>query len=431
MNLKSLLAGAAALVFSSAFVGVETAHAQLGTGGASLGGGSQQESGAGVSSKKLSPNPTAPLGVVGPAQSRLPLVSEEQLPPGQMQGLREGLGEAGSSSLADRDNQAYTNVSVPPHPYSTARVAVTGPRGPGTGVVHTPVTSTPYRQSGKLYMRFGTGWYVCTASLIGPSILVTAAHCVHDYGQGAAGWADDVVYYPSHLKPALTPAGIDLNAGGPWGGYRAIEMVIPTPYFNGTDTCETGAIGVVCNNDIAVLALQLKDNKQVGVVVGGWYDYGWNGYSSISSAAFGNQTVSAITQLGYPLAIDGGIQMLRNDSFGRYVTTSATSNGQQLRNTELGSLMTGGSSGGPWLVNFGTRPTITGAAQFGTAAASNVVVGVTSWGYTSTAIHTQGASFFGQNYEFPNANYGGRGAGNIGALVNHICTIYPGRCAPL
>lgn len=426
--MKSLLAGAAALVFSSAFVGVETVHAQLGTGGASLGGGSQQESGAGASSKELSANPTAPLGVVGPAQSRLPLVSAEQLSPGRMQAL-EDLGEAGSSALADRDNQAYTNVGVPPHPYSTARVAVTGPRGPGTGVIHTPVTSTPYRQSGKLYMRFGGGWYVCTASLIGPSLLVTAAHCVHDYGLGAAGWADEVVYYPSHLKPALTPAGADINGGGPWGGYRAVHMTIPTPYFNGTDTCETGAIGVVCNNDIAVLALQLKDGKQVGVVVGGWYDYGWNGYSSASTT--GGQTVSAVTQLGYPLAIDGGIQMLRNDSFGVYVTTNATSNGQQLKNTELGSMMTGGSSGGPWLVNFGTRPVITGAAQFGNESSSNVVVGVTSWGYTSTAIHTQGASFFGQNYEYPNANYGGRGAGNIGYLVNVVCTIYPGRCAPL
>jgi hypothetical protein len=147
----------------------------------------------------------------------------------------------------------------------------------------------------------------------------------------------------------------------------------------------------------------------------------------VTSGQFGNQHVADITQLGYPVAWDSGYQMQRNNSFGKRVLGTGT-NGKQLLNTQLGSAMTGGSSGGPWMVNFGTNAAITGTATAGSAAARLVVVGTTSWGYVSTAPKVQGASYFGQNNEFPNANYGGRGAGNIGALVNTACTAFPAYC---
>lgn len=56
----------------------------------------------------------------------------------------------------------------------------------------------------------------------------------------------------------------------------------------------------------------------------------------------------------------------------------------------IGSLMCGGSSGGPWLVNFGIRPART-ATTAGSASNPNIVVGTTSWGYVSTAPKQQGA----------------------------------------
>jgi hypothetical protein len=39
-----------------------------------------------------------------------------------------------------------------------------------------------------------------------------------------------------------------------------------------------------------------------------------------------------------------------------------------------------------------------------------------------------GSSWFGQNAEYPLADYGGHGAGNIGALVNAACSQYPAAC---
>jgi hypothetical protein len=75
-------------------------------------------------------------------------------------------------------------------------------------------------------------------------------------------------------------------------------------------------------------------------------------------------------------------------------------------NTIIGSLMTGGSSGGPWVVNLGLPPSLSGTG-FGTAASHNLIVGVTSWGYINTAVKQQGASPFTN--------------GNIIVLVNVAC----------
>ncbi|MCO5160454.1 MAG: trypsin-like serine protease [Mesorhizobium sp.] len=332
------------------------------------------------------------------------------IPAGQVAGA---VGDTGVGSAAYGVNDSYK------WPYTIARVAVTGAPFNTTNGALVPVASRPYRFSGKLWMRFGSSWYVCTASLVKKGVLITAAHCVHNYGQGAGGFADEVRWYPANWA-----AG-----GGPWGYYAGHSWRVPAPYVNGTDTCQTGAIGVVCNNDIATVRLVPKNGAHAGTALGGWYGYGWNGYSFIATPIFGNARVAHITQIGYPVAIDNGYQMLRGDSFGKFIAQTGA-NGKQLRNTQLGSAMTGGSSGGPWLVNFGTSPVVTGGASLGRAGtvARNTVVGTTSWGYTSVGINVQGASYFGQNAEFPNAAYGSYGAGNIGKLMYDTCTTAPAYC---
>ena len=50
------------------------------------------------------------------------------------------------------------------------------------------------------------------------------------------------------------------------------------------------------------------------------------------------------------------------------------------------------------------------------------VVGGGRWGYAAVGINVQGASWFGQNAEFPGASYGAYGAGNIGKLMQDTCT---------
>jgi hypothetical protein len=134
----------------------------------------------------------------------------------------------------------------------------------------------------------------------------------------------------------------------------------------------------------------------------------------VRSPDLGNKQVAQITQLGYPVAFDGGDQMQRTDAVGFLYQAG------NLKNTHLGSAQSGGSSGGPWIVNFGTPPVNSGGDNRGFQATQSIV-GVTSWGYVDFAPNKQGASFFGQNKEYPAQDYGGRGAGNIGFLVNSIC----------
>ena len=127
--------------------------------------------------------------------------------------------------------------------------------------------------------------------------------------------------------------------------------------------------------------------------------YGYNGYGFAGST-------TQITQLGYPAGLDNAAYMERNDSYGYKNSTYSS-------NTIIGSNMNGGSSGGPWLVNFGIPATLTGETN-GSAPSSDVVVGVTSWGYTSNTPKEQGAAPFT--------------SGNIVPLVSAACTAVPGAC---
>lgn len=245
--------------------------------------------------------------------------------------------------------------------------------------------STPYRASGKLFFNIGSSTYVCSASLIKKGIVVTAAHCVANYGQSQfySNW----LYVPAY------------NYGSaPYGTFTAATAYVLTAYYNGTDSCYQ--YGVICPDDVAVLVENTSGGNFPGTYTG-WLGYGWNGWG------FNKNNQALINQLGYPVALDGGNWNERNDSQGFVNTTYSN-------NTIIGSLMTGGSSGGPWVVNLGLAPTLSGGISHGTYASHNIVVGVTSWGYIDSTVKQQGASPFT--------------SGNITVLVNAACGAYPGRC---
>lgn len=241
-----------------------------------------------------------------------------------------------------------------------------------------------FRPTGKLFFNIGTATYVCSASLLKPGVVVTAAHCVANFGrqQFYSNW----VFVPAYS-----------NGSAPYGVWPTASAAVLSGYYTGSDPCAVS--GVVCQDDVAILIL----NPQSGVYAGnrtGWYGYGWNGYG------FNGSAQALINQLGYPVALDSGALMERNDSQG-YGAPSFSNN------TIIGSLMTGGSSGGPWHVNLGVAPSLAGTS-FGNAAARNTVVGVTSWGYTDTTVKQQGASPFT--------------SGNVVPLVNYACTVRPAAC---
>lgn len=279
----------------------------------------------------------------------------------------------GTPTSAADDEIAPQEFGTNNHPFSTARADLNIPTN----------TAFPYSASGKLFFNDGAGTFVCSASLIKRGVVVTAAHCVARFGQSR--FYTNFRFVPGY-RNGLAPFGV-------WSG---VPFVL-TSYFNGTNPCTTA--GVVCRDDVAVIRLTSQAAYPGAIAypgtATGFYGFGVNGFG------FTAAKLTHITQIGYPVCLDNGQLMERNDSHG-------FTNAAQVNNTIIGSLMCGGSSGGPWLVNFGIRPVLTGTTA-GTASLANIVVGTTSWGFVSTAPKQQGASPFLST--------------NIIPLVNAACTV--------
>lgn len=316
-------------------------------------------------------------------------------------------GSAGDRTRSDTASpRAFGNFGIP---YTAARVALgTSSARPTAKSMGTSYLSTthPYSAVGKLTFSVTGGSAFCTATLILRSVIVTAAHCIQNFGSNSntyTNWKFTPGYYKGETGRAVKPYGEWV-----WAAFAR-----PTTWANGTDT----GSGSARNNDLAVIILEKNGNNQfLGDLIWPLF-YAWNNYSFVSSAKTGNLTVGAVTTLGYPGLLDNGNIMQRSDG-PAYVTT--VSNANQLYQ---GSTFTGGSSGGPWVVNFVAQyPNFTGGANGGGSDFPYSVVGVTSWGSADPNRPKDNySSQFVQNTEFPNGDYGGYGGGNIGAILNQAC----------
>jgi len=279
-------------------------------------------------------------------------------------------------ALGDPGGAGSQEYGTSQHVFTTSRV---NPTGNETSRFY------PYRAAGKLFFNDGARTFVCSAALVKRGVAVTAAHCLADFGNSR-------FYTNWRFVPAYN------NGSAPYGSWTVASAIVMTSYFNGTDSCAQR--GVICSNDVGVIVLNAQGGAYAGTSAG-WLGYGWGGYG------FNPSNLALISQLGYPGALDSGALMQRTDSQG-FVAANLSGN------TIIGSLQTGGSSGGPWAVNLGIPPTLSGIS-FGAEANHNIVVGVTSWGYVNTAVKEQGASPFTST--------------NIIALLNRACSLAPAACS--
>jgi V8-like Glu-specific endopeptidase len=301
---------------------------------------------------------------------------------------------------SDPSTRAFGSFGIP---YTTTRVQDGNQSAAGATSANRLSTTYPYRAVGKL--TFSAGY--CSASLIRRSVIVTAAHCIQDFGSG------NTIFSGFQFRPGHYGAtGATAAQIAPYGTWSWIKLVRPATWASGTDI----GSGAARDNDLAVIALGKNAAGQfVGDLVG-YFGYGWNNYSFVTSAKTGNLHTAAVSTLGYPALMDSGRIMQRTD--GPTYTTTVSGAGQ----LRQGSNLTGGSSGGPWVVNFRTRSAVlSGGAVAGTAS-SLAVVGVTSWGSADpNAIKDNWSSQFRQNTRYPNASYGVYGAGNIASLLTTLC----------
>lgn len=221
--------------------------------------------------------------------------------------------------------------------------------------------SYPYSAVGVLFFRIpGQGGFACSGAVIAPRLVLTAGHCAHSGSGDESGWYTDFEFAPAYR-----------DGVAPYSTWTATAAFTTAPWYNGRDRVPNAA-------DYALIEMgdQTVDGspRRIGEVVG----------------YLGYQTDRLIPNhahlLGYPAAFDGGERMHQ---------VTAQSYRKSGENTVIyGSDMTEGSSGGPWIMNFG--PAASGQAGFAEPA-RNQVIGVTSYGY-SASIPIQGSSTLDANF---------------------------------
>lgn len=318
------------------------------------------------------------------AKSRMPLLEAHQLPAE----LRRQLGLDKSAVSPS----AYGSDAFERYPYTTKRAA---PKNEGLMVMQ----QQPFASTGQLWAEWDDGLYVCSASVIDKGLIVTAAHCLVEFGTSRVPLS---VWFEPARHGEITP----------FGRFNVSQWVYASSYGTGTDVCDPQAPGIVCENDLAIGVVDPNDaGKYVKNVVGGKYGVKSKGFNYVNLSG---ETRTQVTSLGYPCSLDNCQKMIRTDSLGTQM---------DINQVVIGTDQTGGSSGGPWLANFGISPERTGDNPVPTNNASNSVIAVSSWGYVDPTLDIQGASRFDNNTQFP-----APGPSNIQSLVKFTCMNLPSHC---
>jgi V8-like Glu-specific endopeptidase len=239
-------------------------------------------------------------------------------------------------------------------------------------------TSYPYRAVGKLFFTIpGQGDYVCSASVLRPRVLLTAGHCLHKGSGGSDGFYTNFKFVPAFR-----------DGSAPYLAWNWSYVIVTETWANGGGTVPNAA-------DYGML--ELVDNSINGV------------FTRIGSLTgyFGYQTLSLIpnhtNMLGYPCNFDSCQKM--------HQVTAQSAKAISPNNAEYGSDMSGGSSGGPWVQNFGALAV---GQTGGLNPGLNRVVGVTSYGYISSDPKAQGASIFDSRFT---------------DILNTVCSHKSGNCS--
>ena len=215
---------------------------------------------------------------------------------------------------------------------------------------------------GKVFFQMGSSLYVCSGNAVDdvedgvstPNLVVTAGHCVND---GGSAFATNFMFIPRY-DPAAPR-----TSGQPDGTYTATRLTTTSQWAaQGADkyNYDVGMARVGVNEHGETLAAAIGDTSDIGYVSGdptstGGVDYAVNTHS-----------------FGYPAARPyDGTKLI--SCWGG--TTGDTVGGST--DYRLPCNMTGGSSGGPWLLDSASAV----APLTENADVSDVQISVNSFGY--------------------------------------------------
>jgi V8-like Glu-specific endopeptidase len=190
-----------------------------------------------------------------------------------------------------------------------------------------PYTTYPYSTIGKLFFRQGGGSWVASAAAIGNNGIWTAGHCVHSGNGQPSGWSTNLVFVPAYK---------DGNA--PLGQFTMRQLFCRTNWY------QHGNPGGLFE-DMGAAILNPLNGRTLSQVVG-WLGFAWN---------FPRNQVW--TSLGYPAGppFNGG-RMWQDTA--PYANDGAVPGSPAP--IGIGCSMTGGCSGGPWVLGLATTNYVNG-----------------------------------------------------------------------
>ncbi|HEX4296926.1 MAG TPA: trypsin-like serine protease, partial [Devosia sp.] len=142
--------------------------------------------------------------------------------------------------------------------------------GPDNRTQITDSSAYPFGAIGWLWTQDQKGnWATCTATLIGPKSIITAAHCVYDHDTG--GWVKSMLFIPGATDAQTAPYG-----QYDWANVNILKGFI--------DNYDGKNYGSVMPWDIAEVELQTDAGNQIG----------WMGFQVDDGSAW------TATTAGYP-----------------------------------------------------------------------------------------------------------------------------------
>jgi glutamyl endopeptidase len=163
-----------------------------------------------------------------------------------------GVGQSGSSSESGAGGTSFLNA-----------MSVTG-----------GLSTFPRSPNCKVAMRFGSGWSVCSGTMINEQTVLCAGHCVNDGGTGgtAGAWADEVYVFPAwDGGGTITPGTGTINNFG-WGR-ATFQLLAGSNWVN--------------NSDLSADMSNIGLDRSVGNLTG-WYGYEYDGSCSYAQGVTWN-----------------------------------------------------------------------------------------------------------------------------------------------
>lgn len=267
--------------------------------------------------------PTLPASLKGARGPVTRLTSQPVLVPGNEPGFAPGppRGQTGTPEPQSHDAFNY------PYPYNRYQVF------PITVTPFAVYQNYPFKTHGKVFFTIGATNYVCSGTSVtsgdggNQSLVWTAGHCVHA-GSGGA-WATNVVFVPAYRDGAA-----------PVGSWTAYTLYARTEWTaNGNLKEDFGVI---------VVNRRVSDGARLGSIVG---------TQGLATSLSDHQMYHSF---GYPAAPQGvwpftpfnGNRMWSCQAPASRRVTEYNVSGAGPAPVAIGCDMTGGSSGGAWLMGF-------------------------------------------------------------------------------